>query len=60
MYCTTVKYAHLSANDKEIESVREIWRGNLTDVEFRIPILKEMEDVSLPEVTGWIYRLNQL
>ena len=30
--CTTVKYAHLSANDKDMESVREIWRGNLTNV----------------------------
>ena len=27
--CTTVKYVHLSANDKEMESVREILRGNL-------------------------------
>ena len=31
--CTTVKYT-----DKEIESVREIWRGNLTNAEFRGPI----------------------
>lgn len=27
--CTTVEYVHLSVSDKEMESMREILRGNL-------------------------------
>ena len=36
--CTTVEYVHLSVSDKEMESVREILRGNLnlTTVEFQV------------------------